>query len=93
MKSLSSFEPQFKNHYTYEKTCIARRELVYRFQGKETDPVCALGRLCLDANVNPRKFYLNRTSLVNHETMQTIANYYGIEIDMIEIDHRLFKNY
>ena len=49
MKSLSIFEPQFKNHYAYEKTCIARRELVYRFQGKETDLVCALGRLCLDA--------------------------------------------
>ena len=30
---------------------------------------------------------------VNHETMQTIANYYGIEIDVLEIDHRLFKNY
>ena len=53
---------------------------MYRFQGEDNDLVCNLGRVCLDANVN-------------YETMQTIANYYGIEIDVLETEHRLFKKF
>ena len=44
-------------------------ELLYRFQGNDNDLVCDFGRLFLDAN---------------YETMQTIATYNVIEIDLLE---------
>ena len=44
-------------------------ELLYRFQGNDNDLVCDLGRLFLDAN---------------YDTMQTIATYNVIEIDLLE---------
>ena len=55
-------------------------ELLYRFQGKDICLVCHLERLCLNANVS-------------YETMQTIATYYNIEINMLETGLRLFKKF
>ena len=42
--------------------------------------MCDLGRLFLDAHVN-------------YETMQEIATYYSIEIDILETEHSLFKKF
>ena len=55
-------------------------ELTYRFQGRDNDIVCALGEICLSENATVEQF-------------DAIANYYNLNSELLQCDHRLFKQF
>ena len=73
-------ESYYRVKFFYMRMDEVIGELTYRFQRRDNDIVCALGEICLGENATVEQF-------------DAIANYYNLNSELLQCDHRLFKQF